>query len=113
MQKFKNLASFFIDRPVILTNTAAETIKGAESGAEVQIICRADALPLANLTWLHFPSGLPVNETHEDVVKISKIDDSVILMKLKARIGAKYWCYAYNNRGNASQLYEIRRKGEF
>ena len=85
-------------------------MKGAESGAVVQLVCKAEALPLANLTWLYYGSRETVNETDQDVIEIRKMENA-ILMRVKATIGAKYLCYANNNRGNTTQLYEIRPKG--
>ena len=85
-------------------------MKAAESGAAVQLVCKAEALPLADLTWLYYGSGETVNKTDKDVIEIRKMENT-ILMRVKARIGAKYLCHANNNRGNTTQLYEIRSKG--
>ena len=105
-----NIHFFLTVRPVIVTNSATYTMKGAESGAVVQLVCKAEALPLADLTWLYYGSGETVNKTDKDVIEIKKLENT-ILMRVKARIGAKYLCYANNNRGNTTQLYEIRPKG--
>ncbi|XP_046852271.1 neural cell adhesion molecule 2-like isoform X2 [Xenia sp. Carnegie-2017] len=97
-------------RPVIETTSSANTIVGEESGREVSLVCTAVAFPPAHFNWLSYPSMINLNESSKDVLMIIKNDGSSTL-RVKARYGVKYVCQAYNNLGNATQVYEIRPKG--
>ncbi len=96
---------------MIQTTSAADTLLGAESGEHVTLVCVAEALPLAQFKWLSYPSMKELNETLPDILSIKQRETS-LTMVVKARFGAKYLCYVYNNRGNDTQIYEIRPRGK-
>jgi hypothetical protein len=97
---------------VIQTTSAAATLLGAESGQTVILVCVAEALPLAQFKWLSYPSMQELNTTLDDIQDIEQPDEKTLTMDVKARYGAKYVCYVNNNRGNDTQIYEIRPKGK-
>ena len=97
---------------MIQTTSALDTLHGAESGQQVILVCTADALPVAQFKWLTYPSMQELNETLPDIVDINQQNEKTSVMKVKARYGAKYLCYVSNNRGNDTQIYEIRPKGK-
>ena len=78
----------------------------------MDLVCIAEALPVAEFKWLSYPSMQEVNESLPDVINIQRLNKKTLTMKVKARLGVKYICYVYNNRGNDTQLYEIRTKGK-
>ena len=97
---------------MIQTTSAADTILGAESGETVELVCIAEALPEAKFKWLSHPSMQELNDSLPDIIEIQHSHEKTLTMKVKARFGAKYMCLVYNNRGNDTQLYEIRPKGK-
>ena len=97
---------------MIQTTSAADTLLGAESGQTVDLVCIAEALPVAKFKWLSYPSMQELNDSLSDIISIKSLNKGTLTMSVKARFGAKYICYVYNNRGNATQLYEIRPKGK-
>lgn len=85
---------------------------GAESGEIVKLVCIADALPVSKFKWFSYPAMQELNDSMTDVVSITSSGETSSTMEVRARFGAKYLCYAYNNRGNDTQIYEIRPKGK-
>ena len=75
------------------------------------LVCTAVALPQAQFKWLAYPSMHELNTTLPDILEIKQVDKG-ITMKVKARYGAKYLCFVYNDRGNDTQIFEIRPKGK-
>ncbi|XP_028412690.1 uncharacterized protein LOC114535610 isoform X3 [Dendronephthya gigantea] len=98
-------------RPVITTTSATDTLLGAESGEVVKLVCIADALPVSKFKWFSYPAMQELNESMTDIISIQSSSETSLTMEVRARFGAKYLCYAYNNRGNDTQIYEIRPKG--
>ncbi|XP_028412687.1 hemicentin-1-like isoform X1 [Dendronephthya gigantea] len=97
-------------RPVITTTSATDTLLGAESGEVVKLVCIADALPVSKFKWFSYPAMQELNESMTDIISIQSSSETSLTMEVRARFGAKYLCYAYNNRGNDTQIYEIRPK---